>query len=66
MARALVIEEESGTYTGDFSVSRSATVETALSASSRHLYVVPGFVAPSVTPTGGRPSAWPSDRPRAA
>jgi hypothetical protein len=77
MARALVIEEESGTYTGrmhphngyyagDFSVSRSATVETALSASSRHLYVVPGVVAPSVTPTGGRPSAWPSDRPRAA
>ena len=57
MARALVIEEESGTYTGrrhphngyyagDFSVSRSATVEAALSASSRHLYVVPGFVRP--------------------
>jgi hypothetical protein len=77
MARALVIEEESGTYTGrmhphngyyagDFSVSRSAAVETALSASSRRLYVVPGFVAPSVTPTGGRPSARSSDRPRAA
>jgi hypothetical protein len=77
MARGLVIEEESGTYTGrmhphngyyagDFSVSRSAAVETALSASSRRLYVVPGFVAPSVTPTGGRPSARPSDRPRAA
>ena len=72
MARALVIEEESGTYTGrrhphngyyagDFSASRSATVETAPSAPSRHLHLVPGF-APSVAPTG----SWPSDQPVAA
>lgn len=77
MARALVIEEESGTYTGrrhphngyyagDFSVSRIAAAETALSASPRHLHVVPGFAAPSGLPTSGRPSARPSDWPRAA
>jgi hypothetical protein len=70
MARALVIEEESGTYTGrrhphngyyagDFSASRSATVETALSATSRHLHFVPGFAAPSVAPSDGRPSDQP-------
>ena len=73
MARAPVIEQESGTYTGrrhphngyyagDFSASRSATVETALSASSRHLYLVPGFAAQSVAPTG----SLPSDQPVAA
>ena len=56
MARALVIEEESGTYTGrrhphngyyagDFSAPRSAILETAQSASSRHLHFVPGFAA---------------------
>jgi hypothetical protein len=70
MARALVIEEESGTYTGrkhphngyyagDFSASRNATVETAPSASSRHLHLVSGFAVASVTPTGGRPSDQP-------
>ncbi len=73
MARALVIEEESGTYTGrmhphngyyagDFFASGSATVETALSASSRPLHLVPGFAGPSVTPTAARPG----DLPRAA
>ena len=77
MARALVIEEESGTYTGrrhphngyyagDFSAPRSAILETAQSASSRHLHVVPGFASPSVTPTGARVSDRPSDLPRAA
>lgn len=77
MARALVIEEESGTcrgwvhphngyYAGDFSASRSATVETTLSASSRHLHFVPGSSAPSVTPTGARPSDRPRDLTRAA
>ena len=74
MARALVIEEESGTcrgwvhphngyYAGDFSASRSATVETTLSASSRHLHFVPESSAPSVTPIGGRPGARPEYRP---
>ena len=77
MARALVIEEESGTYTGrmhphngyyagDFSAPRSAILETAQSASSRHLQFVPGFASPSVTPTGARLSDRPSDLPRAA
>ena len=77
MARALVIEEESGTYTGrrhphngyyagDFSASRSATAETTLSASPRRLHLVPGFASPSVPPTGAWVSDRPHDLPRAA
>ena len=77
MARALVIEEESGTYTGrrhphngyyagDFSVPGRAAADPALPASSRHLHVVPTFAALSVTPTGGQRGARASDRPRAA
>jgi hypothetical protein len=73
MARGLVIEEESGTYTGrmhphngyyagDFSPSGRATVETALPASSQPLHLVPGLASPSVTKTAARPS----DLPRAA
>jgi hypothetical protein len=81
MARGLVIEEESGTYTGrmhphngyyagDFSPSGRATVETALPASSQPLHLVPGLASPSVTKTAARPSDRfsdrPSDLPRAA
>ena len=74
MARGLVIEEESGIYTGrmhphngyyagDFFTSWSATVETALPASSQPLHLVPGLASPSVTPTAARPSGRSSDRP---
>ena len=77
MARALVIEEESGTYTGrmhahngyyagDFSASRIATAETTPSASPRHLHFVPGFASPSVTPTGAWVRGRDNDLPRAA
>ncbi len=77
MARGLVIEEESGTctgrmhphngyYAGDFFTPRSATVETALSVSSRPLYLVPGFASPTVTPTSAHPIDRPSDLPHAA
>jgi hypothetical protein len=77
MARGLVIAEESGTYTGrmhphngyyagDFFTSGTATVETALSGSSRPVHLVPGFASSSVTPTAAYPSDCPSDLPRAA
>jgi hypothetical protein len=77
MARGLVIEEESGTYTGrmhphngyyagDFFTSSSATVETALSVSLRPVHLVPGFASPAVTPKAARPSDRPSDLPSAA
>jgi hypothetical protein len=74
MARGLIIEEESGIYTGrmhphngyyagDFFSSRSATVETALPASSQPLHLVPGLASPFTTPTAARPSDRSSDRP---
>jgi hypothetical protein len=77
MARELIIEEESGIYTGrthphngyyagDFFTARSATVETAMPASSQPLHLVPGLASPSVTPTAARPSDRPTDLLRAA
>ena len=82
MARGLVIEEESGTcsgwvhphngyYAGDFSAGRSATVESTLSASPRHLHVaIPAGPSGSRPPWAPRPMTRPSDRaggpPRAA
>ena len=77
MARGLVIEEESGTYTGrmhphngyypgDFFAPRTATVATTSSASSQPLHPVPGFVGPSVTPAAAHPADCPHDLSRAA
>ena len=73
MARALVIEEDSGTcrgwvhphngyYAGDFAASGATPVEPVWSAMSlRHLHLLPRSAA-SVTPPGDRPADHPSDR----
>jgi hypothetical protein len=70
MARALVVEEESGTrrrrahphngyYAGAFPASRAVPFAEAHAASARHLHVVLSAAAPQAAPRAGRPS----DRP---
>jgi|tagenome__1003787_1003787.scaffolds.fasta_scaffold20889623_2 hypothetical protein len=73
MARALVLEEESGTcrgwlhphngyYAGNFSGPGNATIETASPSSSR-LHLVPARATPSTTSTGGNQPASPKTGP---